>query len=78
MTESTEQRPKVNWLKSLTNLALLTWGLGTYFAVLAACAWFAVAVGGDKPNHVAVMAVGGATWINWLIYIGLERFPSDK
>lgn len=75
MTEPQTQTPhrKIDWIKSAGNLALGVWGVATFIALLAGIVWVAAATTGPNPKAVAVMAVLGASSVNWILFAALER-----
>ena len=74
---SIEQKRRIDWFKSSRQLAQMVWGIATYFGLLAVIAWGAVAIGGDKPAAVAVLAVFNSTMLHWMVFTTIERKSSN-
>jgi Na+/proline symporter len=73
MTNTQMQTRKIDWLKSSRQLALAVWGMATYIALLGGAIWLAVNLGGQRPAMVATVAVVFSSWLNWLVFMSIER-----
>jgi len=70
---SIEHKRKIDWTRTSLHVAQLVWGLGTYIALMVGIAWVAVHVGGDSKGSIAFFSALGSAWLNWMVFMGVER-----
>lgn len=73
MNDTQQQTRRIDWLKSSRQLALAVWGMATYFGLLVGAIWLAVTLGGQRSPMVATVAVLSSTWLNWMVFMSIER-----
>lgn len=69
---------RIDWTKSLTKIATYIWGVGTYLGLMVAVAWFAIRVGDKSPWFMTLTTVWFSTWINWMVFLALDRSSDNR